>query len=136
MYKYICTLLCISNCYATIINRNFFRQIAFHERTPQPNKLKYMIDIDGTICTKTDSDYVNTKPIYNNIDIFNTLYNKGNEIHYWTARGAISGKNWDELTIHQLKSWNVKYNSINMGKPHYDVWIDDKAYNVKHFCDE
>ena len=136
MYKSLLSLLFIINTYGMIINKNFFRQIAFHETKKSPNKLKYMIDIDGTICTKTNSDYVNSKPIYNNIDVFNNLYDKGNEIHYWTARGAISGKNWDELTIHQLNSWGVKYNSINMGKPHYDVWVDDKAYNAKHFCSE
>ena len=134
MYKLFLSLIFITNTYATIINKNFFRQIAFRETKKSHNKLKYMVDIDGTICTKTNSDYVNSKPIYNNIDVFNNLYDKGNEIHYWTARGAISGKNWDELTIKQLNSWNVKYNSINMGKPHYDVWIDDKAYNANYFC--
>ena len=56
-------------------------------------------------------------------------------MHYWTSRGALSKKNWDKLTVKQLLSWGVKYHTINMGKPHYDVWIDDKAINVKHFCD-
>ena len=92
-----------------------------------------MIDIDGTICNKTNSDYLTCKPRKDKIDLFNRLYNNGHEIHYWTARGANSGKNWDDLTIKQLKSWNVKYNTINMGKPHYDVWIDDKAINVEDF---
>ena len=136
MYKLLLSLLFITKTYATIINKNFFRQISVHEKISKPNKLKYMIDIDGTICTKTNSDYLNSKPIYNNIEVFNNLYEKGNEIHYWTSRGALSGKNWDELTICQLDSWGVKYNSINMGKPHYDVWVDDKAYNAKHFCSE
>ena len=62
------------------------------------------------------------------------LSEKGHQIHYWTARGANSGKNWDELTVQQLNSWGVRYNSINMGKPHYDIWIDDKAINAKYFC--
>ena len=56
-------------------------------------------------------------------------------MHYWTARGALSGINWDEFTVQQLESWNVKYDSINMGKPHYDVWVDDKAINARDFCD-
>tara|TARA_A100001015_G_scaffold300380_1_gene385712 strand:+ start:1374 stop:1784 length:411 start_codon:yes stop_codon:yes gene_type:complete len=99
------------------------------------DKRIYIIDIDGTICTKTKSDYISCEPITENIDIFNRLFEHGHEVHYWTARGALSGKKWDELTIKQLDSWNVKYNSINMGKPHYDVWIDDKAINSRVFCD-
>ena len=92
-----------------------------------------MIDIDGTICNKTNSDYLNCNPRKDKIDLFNRLYNNGHEVHYWTARGANSGKNWDDLTIEQLELWDVKYNTINMGKPHYDVWIDDKAINVEDF---
>ena len=61
------------------------------------------------------------------------MYDNGHEVHYWTARGANSGKNWDKLTIKLLEAWNVKYTSINMGKPHYDVWIDDKAINAEDF---
>ena len=53
-------------------------------------------------------------------------------MNYWTARGANSGINWDDYTIRQMKFWNVKYSSINMDKPHYDIWIDDKAINVNH----
>ena len=88
---------------------------------------KYMIDIDGTICNTTNSDYVNSIPNYHNIKIFNQLYDAGNEVHYWTARGANSGINWDNFTILQLGLWNVKYTTLNLGKPHYDVWIDDKS---------
>ena len=111
-----------------------FHKIFNHPQPIKPNKLKY-VDIDGTICTKTKSDYPNSKPIKKNIDYFNNLYYTGNEIHYWTSRGALSGKNWDDLTIKQLESWGVCYNTINMGKPHYDIWVDDKAHNVRVFCD-
>ena len=34
-----------------------------------------------------------------------------------------------ELTVQQLKDWNVKYHELIMGKPSYDIIIDDKAYN-------
>ena len=122
--------------YAILINKNIIRQVAFRERQSRTEKLKYIIDIDGTICTKTNSDYCKSEPIFNNIEYFNNLYEKGNEVHYWTSRGILSGKNWDELTVNQLNSWGVKYNTINMGKPHYDVWIDDRAFNVRQFCDE
>ena len=65
-----------------------------------------------------------------NIDFFNNLYDKGNIIHYWTSRGMNSGKNWDAFTIAQMKAWKVKYDTLNMNKPHYDYWIDDKAINI------
>ena len=96
------------------------------------DKLRYFIDIDGTICDTNSSDYTNSKPNHLKIYVFNELYNRGHEVHYWSARGAVSGKNWEQFTVQQLESWNVKYTSINLGKPHYDVWIDDKCINVNN----
>ena len=29
-----------------------------------------------------------------------------------------------------MKIWGVKYNTLNIGKMHYDYWIDDKAINI------
>lgn len=123
---------------AILLNNKFFRQI---NNKPNPNKNKYdtekkvyMINIDGTICKNINNDYNNSEPIFENIDIFNSLYEKGNIINYCTSRGSLSGESWDELTIKQLNSWRVKYNSIYMGKPYYDVWIDFKAHNSEKFC--
>jgi len=92
--------------------------------------MKYIVDIDGTICTTTNGDYANAEPYLSRITHFNMLYDAGNEIHYWTARGANSGKNWDDLTLMQLNDWGVKYTTYKSGKPAYDIWIDDKAFNV------
>jgi hypothetical protein len=92
--------------------------------------MKYIIDIDGTICTVTNGDYSNAEPYLSRISHFNMLYDAGNEIHYWTARGANTGKNWEELTLKQLNDWGVKYTSAKTGKPAYDIWVDDKAFNV------
>lgn len=114
------------------MRHNGIRKIACDSKIYSNNCKKYMIDIDGTVCYTKNSDYINSVPFQYNIDIFNKLYENGNEVHYWTARGANSGKNWDELTIDQFKKWNIKYTSINMDKPHYDVWIDDKAINANN----
>jgi hypothetical protein len=92
--------------------------------------MKYIIDIDGTICTLTNGNYTDAEPYLYRIKHFNNLYNAGNEIHYWTARGSNSGKDWLELTLQQLNDWGVKYTTAQTGKPAYDVWIDDKAFNV------
>jgi len=95
--------------------------------------MKYIVDIDNTICFSINSDYPNCIPITERIKYLNKLYEEGHEIHYWTARGANSGKDWKELTINQLNDWGVKRYSVSFGKPAYDIWIDDKAINSEDF---
>lgn len=90
--------------------------------------MRYIVDIDNTICYQTIvSDYTKSIPLYERIDMVNQLYDEGNEIIYWTARGMNSGKEWRELTKQQLDQWGCKYHDLWMNKPSYDVWIDDKA---------
>ena len=53
-------------------------------------------------------------------------------IKIYTARGGTSGIDYHELTVSQLKKWNVKYHElIDKNKPHFDIFIDDKAINAK-----
>lgn len=90
------------------------------------------IDIDNTICkTKDTTDYNKSKPIKKNINKANRLYNQGNIIVYWTARGSVTGINWRKETEKQLKDWGVKYHELKMDKPYYDLFIDDKNINTK-----
>ena len=93
----------------------------------------YFIDIDGTICTNTYGDYEKAIPFPARIQKLNRLYDEGHEIHYWTARGSSSGLDWTELTNRQIKDWGCKYHSISLGKPSYDVWVDDKAFNSETY---
>ena len=95
--------------------------------------MKYMVDIDGTICTNTHGDYKSAQPLVERIEKLNALYDAGHEIHYWTARGATTGIDWSILMLNQLREWGVKYTSANLGKPVYDIWIDDKALSDKEF---
>lgn len=90
----------------------------------------YMVDIDGTIFDTIGTDYPNSEPIVERIEYFNKLYDEGHTIKYWTARGSNSGKNWYDLTLSQLNKFGVKFHEFNVGKPTYDIWIDDKAVNV------
>lgn len=94
---------------------------------------KLIIDIDGTICSDTNGSYSKAKPLVDRIAHFNKLYDQGYLIHYWTARGSNTGKDWSKLTEKQLKKWGVKYHSLKLGKPAYDYWIDDKAINVDDY---
>lgn len=92
------------------------------------------IDIDGTICTKLkDAPYEECIPILERIEKVNKLYDEGNTITYWTARGSRTGKNLEKLTKEQLTRWNCKYNHLVFGKPPYDLYIDDKSHNVDSY---
>ena len=101
------------------------------------------VDVDGTICTNhslknvnpeefkdIQSDYENAEPHRERIDYINFLYEKGNKIIYWTARGIKSGIDFKEFTKNQLKEWGAKYHGLDVGnKPHFDMYICDKSYN-------
>tara|TARA_Y100000592_G_C5427186_1_gene296408 strand:+ start:475 stop:780 length:306 start_codon:yes stop_codon:yes gene_type:complete len=93
------------------------------------------IDIDETICNHPEGspdkarDYSLAEPISENIKKANDLYEAGNTIVYWTARGAISGINWRDLTLMQLRDWGVKFHELKLDKPYYDLFIDDKVLN-------
>ena len=109
------------------------KMVGYRQIRKQVSKTNYIIDIDGTICTehfdkKGNKDYTKATPLKARIKHLNQLYDKGNEIHYWTARGSVTGINHKKLTEDQLKKWGCKYNSLRVGdKPNYDIWIDDKA---------
>lgn len=93
--------------------------------------MRYFIDLDETLCRNLDgNNYEMCEPIVERIEKVNRLFDEGHYIVIWTARGKRSGKDWSEKTLEQLKEWNVKYNELNMDKPDYDVYIDDKSFNV------
>lgn len=91
------------------------------------------VDIDGTICKmpEIEGDYTNSIPIRKNIRKINKLYDKGNVIIYWTARGSKTGIDWKNTTKKQLKKWGVKYHALEFGKPFYDLYIDDKSIRIE-----
>tara|TARA_R110002110_G_scaffold302317_1_gene516444 strand:- start:128 stop:421 length:294 start_codon:yes stop_codon:yes gene_type:complete len=92
------------------------------------------VDIDETICNSPeDRDYSKAVPIKNNIEKINELYYNGDTIVYWTARGSGSGIDWREITEKQLDRWGVQYHELKLGKPIYDLFIDDKNVNSKDF---
>ena len=92
------------------------------------------VDIDETIClSPEDRNYSMAIPIVRNIDKINKLYDEGNTIVYWTARGTGSGIDWSEVTKDQFMNWGVKYHDLKFGKPVYDLFIDDKNINSETF---
>ena len=107
--------------------------------------MRYCVDIDGTICSPTiGRDYENAQPWQDRIDVINKLYDDGDYIIYFTARGmgrfagdpdagAKASAILFELTKEQLDSWGCKYNELILGKPHADYFIDDKGINSNEF---
>ena len=95
--------------------------------------MKYYIDLDNTLCKTIDGDYINSEPIKERIEKVNDLKEQGNHITIWTARGSRSGKDYKELTQKQLTEWGILHDELLMGKPDFDLMIDDKCANVDTF---
>lgn len=101
------------------------------------NKLKYCFDLDGVICKTENNNYKKSKPIKNAINKINKLYNEGHYILIYTARFmgrsnekvSKAKKRGYQLTYNQLRLWGVKFNELKLGKPSYDLIIDDKSLN-------
>ena len=99
--------------------------------------MKIFVDVDETVCYNVDRDktkardYSKAIPNNKNIEAINRMYDAGHEITYWTARGASTGIDWFETTKRQLVEWGAKHHKLLLGKPHYDIYIDDKSINTK-----
>jgi len=98
------------------------------------NKMIIYVDIDETICQTPESrNYSKSQPIQERIEKINSLYEQGNQIIYWTARGTTTGIDWRPTTEKQFREWGVKFHELHFGKPNYDIFIDDKNINSEQF---
>jgi mannose-6-phosphate isomerase-like protein (cupin superfamily) len=91
---------------------------------------KIFIDLDNTLCKTIGNDYINSTPLIERINYVNKLKEEGNHITIWTARGGRSHIDHSELTETQLKEWNVNYDELLCDKPDYDIYLDDKSFNI------
>lgn len=99
--------------------------------------MKYVFDLDGTLCTNTNGNYEFAEPILKRIEKVNQLFEDGHNITIYTARGMSTFANnpvkayekYYSLTENQLKKWKVKYHNLFLGKPAGDIYIDDKGVN-------
>lgn len=89
------------------------------------------VDIDGTICSIA-KPYSDAVPRLEQISKINKLYDEGNTIVYYTARGAVTKVDYVELTKQQLNDWGCKFHELRMNhKPHYDLYICDKSIRIE-----
>ena len=102
----------------------------------------YVIDIDGTICDwQAGRDYTLAEPLTERIKMINKLYDEGNIITYFTARGMgrYEGRmdksiaSFFSITENQLHRWGCKYHDLILGKPAGDYYIDDKGISADEF---
>jgi histidinol phosphatase-like enzyme len=92
-------------------------------------------DLDGVLCNQTTGDYEKAIPNQEAIELANQLYDEGNQIIIYTSRFMNRSHNnmieaykaGYEFTRQQLLGWGVKFHDLYLGKPIYDVVIDDKA---------
>jgi len=91
------------------------------------------VDIDETICFYDgERNYPDAIPNLDNISKINKLYEEGNEITYWTARGSVTKIDWLTTTKKQLNDWGCKYNNLSVGdKPPYDLLICDRTKRIE-----
>jgi len=103
--------------------------------------MKYVFDIDGTICTQAAPHYETAQSYPERIKKINTLYDAGHTIICFTARGMgrhnnnmlLAIQDFYELTRKQLDMWGVKYHHLFLGKPNGDIYVDDKGVSDEDF---
>ena len=99
---------------------------------------KFCFDLDGVICFTKNNNYKQSIPKKNVIKMINQLYEK-NFILIYTARymgrsnenSKLANQKGYKFTLNQLKKWGLKYDKLKIGKPSYDVIIDDKSFDFK-----
>lgn len=106
--------------------------------------MRYVFDLDGTLCNNTGGKYQQAVPNFKRIERLNNLYDQEHHITILTARGmstydnnaTLAHEKWYDMTKEQLHSWGVKYHELFLGKPAGDFYIDDKAVKDVEFFSE
>ena len=105
--------------------------------------MRICIDIDGTIChlRKPFETYKDLKPIEGAVDKLKNFRSQGHYIILHTARhmktcqgniGQVIARQSHTLTD-WLSKHGFEYDELWFGKPHADIYIDDKAYKFQNW---
>ena len=102
-------------------------------------KLRVCFDIDNTIFEYRlpGQTYRDCHPIENMVTFLRQLHSAGNTIILYTARGMKTyDSNLGEVickngldTLELLNKYKIPYDEIYFGKPHADIYVDDKSFN-------
>jgi len=83
-----------------------------------------VVDLDGVICTEERTfERPLARPKEGAREGIRLLRSQGHVIIIYTARS------WAEyrMTVDWLRRNEIEYDALMMGKPIYDVWVDDRA---------
>jgi capsule biosynthesis phosphatase len=122
---------------------SFYNNISVHpvnNEHPIVTPKRICFDLDSTLVGPPVvlGDYSTCQPIQKNIDLCNYLRRMNHYIIIHTARrmrthggnvGAVV-KDIGKTTIQSLERFGIQYDELLFGKPHADVYIDDKALNA------
>ena len=97
--------------------------------------MRICFDLDGVLCSQVEKDYAEALPNKEAIDALNALHDQGHTIVIHTARfmGRCGSNPFEvyklgyDFTVKQLEGWGVKFHELHMGKPRYDLVIDDRS---------
>lgn len=101
-------------------------------------------DLDGTICHNKvgNETYSDVEPFPGAVEALKRLKSKGFYIILSTARHmrtyeANEGKILANLgyLYDWLNKWDIPYDEIHIGKPHVELFIDDKGYRHTNWKD-
>ena len=128
-----------------------YAEVRFIDRTPNISTTKVkqdlitykriIVDIDDTLCSVINRDFLNAIPYQDVIDKVNEYYDKGYEVVISTARGQNSCNTPEEMQekyFKVTKEWldkaGVKYHKLEIGyKQNADMYVDDKAIRPDEF---
>lgn len=105
---------------------------------------RLIIDLDNTICTTNEKDYLNSSPIIEVVEKIKKYKKLGFEIVISTSRnmqtykGCIGKINIDTLPIiiSWLDRYEIPYDEIYVGKPwcgNEGFYVDDRAVRPSEF---
>lgn len=106
---------------------------------------RIIMDLDETICSALEGDYVNAEPDFFVIEKLREYKRQGFEIIISTSRnvrtyaGNVGKINANTLPviIAWLEKYEVPYDEIYVGKPwcgHNGFYVDDRAIRPDEFC--
>jgi len=92
-------------------------------------------DLDGVLCSQTAGDYENAVPNREAIAVVQELHRRGVRIIVHTSRfmgragndPVEAHRQGYELTAQQLTGWEIPFDELILGKPRYDVVVDDRS---------
>ena len=93
-------------------------------------KLKtYVFDIDGTICSNTFGEYAKAEPLRKRINLINKLFDQGNIIKLFTARGSTTKIDWEEFWKVVKGNGPMNNERISSKKKAWDegLWVRNAA---------